>query len=89
MVITIKIGRRSPSISLESWGLVNGKAKRMQSVTVSKGPRDTIDVHGDPLVIDFDKLFLRSPCYPREVDICFDRSILEEIAMNVWEEQEF
>lgn len=89
MVITIKIGRSSPSISLESWELVDGRAKRQQSVTVSKGGSDTIHVRGDPLVINFDKLFLRSPSCPREVDICFDRSILEEFATDVWEEQEF
>jgi hypothetical protein len=54
MVITIKIGRSSPSISLESWKLVHGRAERQQSVTVSKGESDAIHVRGDPLVIDFD-----------------------------------
>ena len=89
MVITIKIGRSSPNIKLESWELVNDRAKRQQVVTISKGKNNQVYLEGQPLIIRFKKLFLRPPSLQREMDISLDNAFLMEIAENVWEEQGF
>lgn len=89
VVITIKISRSMPQIVLESWELVNDRHKRTQVVTISKGENNHLYIRGQPLIIGFDKLFLRQPSSPRETDLSLDDSVLEELATEVWEEQEF
>ncbi|CAI7571535.1 unnamed protein product [Penicillium viridicatum] len=82
MVITIKIGRSLPNIVLESWELVDDRVKCQQ------GRNNSVYVDGQPLVIRFDKLFLRSPAIRRETDISFHSTMLNKIARDSWEEQE-
>lgn len=89
MVITIKIGRSLPNIVLESWELVDDRVKCQQVITVNKGRNNSAYVDGQPLVIRFDKLFLRPPTNRRETDISIDNTILNKIASDIWEEQEF
>lgn len=89
MVITIKIGRSLPNIVLESWELVDDRVKCQQVITVNKGRNNSAYVDGQPLVIRFDKLFLRPPNNRRETDISIDNTILNKIARDIWEEQEF
>lgn len=89
VVITIKISGSMPQIVLESWERVNDRPKRTQVVTISKGENNHLYLQGQPLIIGFDKLFLRQPSSPRETDISLDDSVLEELATEVWEEQEF
>ncbi|KAJ5873541.1 uncharacterized protein N7473_013414 [Penicillium subrubescens] len=89
MVITIKIGRSTPEIVLEMWELVDDRVKHTQVVTISKGENNRIYIPGPPLIIHFNKLFLRQSSIPKEADIIFDESVLEIIATNVWEEQGF
>jgi hypothetical protein len=89
VVITIKISRSMPQIVLESWELVNDRARRTQVVTLSKGENHHFYIRGEPLIIGFDKLFLRQPSSPKETDISLGDSILEELATEVWEEQGF
>lgn len=87
MVITIKISRSSPNIVLESWEFVSNRVERQQAVTISKGENNHVYLNGDPLIISFDKLFLRPPSIPRETNISIDDAILKKIARNIWEEQ--
>ncbi|KAJ5381573.1 uncharacterized protein N7496_004001 [Penicillium cataractarum] len=89
MVITIKIGRSLPDLVLESWELVNDRVKRQQAITISKGDNNHVYLWGQPLMISFDKLFLRPPSIPKETNISLDDTILKKIARNVWEEQGF
>lgn len=89
MVITIKIGRSSPNIVLESWELVNDRVKRQQVITIGKGDNNHVYLRGQPLMISFNKLFLRPPSLPKEINISLDDAILKKIASNVWEEQGF
>ena len=89
MVITIKIGRTSPNIVLESWELVENKVKRQQVITIRKGDNNHIYLWGQPLIISFDKLFLRPPSILKEKDITLDDDILKKIARNIWQEQGF
>lgn len=78
-----------PRIVLESWELDNGRVHHNQVVTIRKGDNNHLRLQGQPLVIGFEKLFLRAPSTPRETDISLDDPILREIAMEVWEEQGF
>lgn len=89
MVITIKISRSSPNIGLVLWELVNDRAKRQQVVTISKGKNNHVSLEGQPLVISFEKLFLRSPSLQKEINISLDNAILKELAEDVWEKQGF
>lgn len=89
MVITIKIGRSSPNIVLESWERVDDRVQRQQVVTIKKRENNHVYIDGQPLMISFDKLFLRPLSIPKETDISLDDAILETIANNVWEEQGF
>ncbi|KAJ5507098.1 hypothetical protein N7527_009241 [Penicillium freii] len=83
MVITIKIGRGLPKIVLESWELVDDRAKRQQVIAIKKGRNNSVYVNGQPLVIRFDKLFLRSPTIRRETDISFHSTMLNKIARDI------
>lgn len=89
MVITIKIGRSSPNLVLESWELVDDRVKRQQVVMINKSANNHVYIGGQPLAISFDKLFLRPPSKPKETNISLDEAILKEIAEDVWEEQGF
>ncbi|KAJ5184301.1 hypothetical protein N7491_007831 [Penicillium cf. griseofulvum] len=68
IVIAIKIGRSTPEIVLESWELVNDRAKRKQVVIISKGENNNLHLRGQPLIIEFDQLFLRQSDFPTETD---------------------
>jgi hypothetical protein len=89
IVITIKISRSSPNIVLELWELVNDRVKRQQVVTISKGENNHFYLEGQPLIISFNKLFLRPPSILKETNISLDDAILKKIARKVWEEQGF
>ncbi|CRL28005.1 unnamed protein product [Penicillium camemberti] len=67
-----------------SWELVDDRVKCQQVITINKGQNNS-----QPLVIRFDKLFLRPPTIPRETNISIDNTILNEIASEIWEEQSF
>lgn len=53
------------------------------------GTNKRIRVDGGPLVIEFEKLFLRPSEYPKETDITIDTTMLEKLANAIWKEQEF
>ncbi|KAJ5230477.1 hypothetical protein N7489_011185 [Penicillium chrysogenum] len=59
MVIAIMIGRSTPEIVLES-------AKRTQVVIIGKWENNHLYLRSQPLIVGFDKLFLRPPSTPRE-----------------------
>ncbi|KAJ5239670.1 hypothetical protein N7468_004289 [Penicillium chermesinum] len=89
MVIIIKVRRDAPSIVLERWEPVGGKKKRLQVVTVSKRDNNRIDIQGQPLIIPFEKIFLRQPTIPKERDLSLDEEALAAIADDVWDTQDF
>ncbi|KAJ5124070.1 uncharacterized protein N7515_007895 [Penicillium bovifimosum] len=89
VVLTIKIGRSSPNIVLEAWELVDDKVKCQQIVSVSKGENGHLYFQGQPLIISFEKLFLRLPSIPNERDITLDEASLEQLATHVWHDQGF
>lgn len=61
MVLTINIDHNMPKVTFETWVLNhNGRIYCDQVVTVYK-EEDNICVRGQPLVVEFEKLFLRPP----------------------------
>lgn len=66
VVVTLQINRNMREIILQNWQSANSRPHRIQQVTVYKGSKDTIKVDGGPLVIDFEKLFLRPPGTPQK-----------------------
>lgn len=49
---------------------------------------NNITVDGGPLVIEYEKLSLRPAMDARKSDITFDTTMLEELATEIWDEQE-
>lgn len=91
MVLTIRVDRKRPFITIEKWEMDEDRMKRTQVVEVSKrkkGDEETI-VSGAPLLVEFDKLFRRAPEPPRESDIRIGQDGLSELASSVWVEQGF
>lgn len=88
VVITLQIDQHSPNITIERWGTQdNTPAGHLyQTVEISsKGSKTT--TKGSPLVIEFEKLFLRSPAEPRERNIHIDDGDLQFLAESVWDLQ--
>ncbi|RMJ23264.1 hypothetical protein PHISP_05872 [Aspergillus sp. HF37] len=84
IVFTLAINRQKPEVTIEKWELENNRPHRTQCINVSKGTNDHITVRNDPLVIEFEKLFLREPSVPKEKDIIIDRNELEDLATSIW-----
>lgn len=88
VVLTLAVDRNGPKITLEKWELRDDRPHRTGRVDISMGTNKT-RVHGGPLVIEFEKLFLRPSENPKETDIMINTTMLEELADAIWKEQEF
>lgn len=91
IVLTIRVDRKRPMITIEKWEMAEDRMNRTQVVEISKrkkGDEETA-VSGGPLLIEFDKLFRRAPEVPRESDIRIGEEGLSELASSVWVEQGF
>ncbi|KAF7164131.1 hypothetical protein CNMCM5623_008821 [Aspergillus felis] len=86
--LAISVNRRIPEIVLEKWKVSNGKPAMVQKVIVWRHNEDTL-FDNEPLVIEFEDLFLREADNPREVNIEFDQGNLRRLAENIWLEQGF
>ncbi|KAJ5223856.1 hypothetical protein N7468_008398 [Penicillium chermesinum] len=89
MVIAIKASQDSPQVVLERSELVDQRKKRFQVVTVNKGGNGQLYIQDQPLIISFEKLFLRPSSIPKEVDLSLDKESLKEIAEDIGETQDF
>jgi hypothetical protein len=89
IAITLRINRQQPEIIVEKWERENNHPHRKQCVTISMRANKEITVHGDPLIIEFQKLFLRPTEPPRETDLHIDAEMLKRLAVKVWYLQEF
>lgn len=86
--LAMSVNRRIPEIVLQKWKVSDGKPAMVQKVTVWRR-NDNIVFDNEPLVIEFEDLFLREADLPREVDIVFDQGDLRRLAENIWLEQGF
>lgn len=89
IVLTLRVNRTVPAITIEKWELQNDRVHRSQHVAISKGGNDQVIVRGDSLVIEFHKLFCRPPTVPQETDIRLDQQSLQAVAVSIWCVQEF
>lgn len=87
--LTLAIKYKGPQITLEKWELRNDRQHQTRRVDISVGTNKQIRVDGGPLVIEFEKLFLRPAEDAREDDITINTDIFEELATEIWKEQEF
>ncbi|KAL4746060.1 hypothetical protein BDW72DRAFT_207682 [Aspergillus terricola var. indicus] len=84
MVFTIQIDQNAPNITIEKWESNNDGRKHLeQRIKISKRDNN-ITVSESPLLISFQKLFLRSPSIPRERDVEIDEEKLIWLAERVW-----
>lgn len=83
VVFTMETG--SSIIGIDKWELCAGRAHRTQHVEIKKGNNNRIYVSGQPLVLEFGKLFLRAGDIPQESDIEFGEEQLKELASLIWE----
>lgn len=89
IVLALTVSRKAPEITIEKWELNNENIQRAQTVNISKSQKGDITVRNEPLVIEFEKLFLRDPEIPKETDIHIDSSKLEKLAGAIWCAQDF
>lgn len=86
--LMILVNRRTPEILLEKWETSGGEATKIQEVVVWRDNNTTF-FKGEPLVIEFQKLFLRLSEVPYEKDVTFDQANLKRLAADIWLEQGF
>lgn len=91
VVFTIWVNRRAPEVVIEKWenepdGL---RPQRMQSTVIWKEADDSVEICGDPLMLGFEKLFLRPPKNPKEGNIHFEAEGLRFLAICAWQSQSF
>ncbi|RMJ28112.1 hypothetical protein PHISP_01052 [Aspergillus sp. HF37] len=93
VVLTLRVDRRIPEVTLEKWERNedhdNRRPHREQSITIRKRATEVIEFRGDPLVIAFEKLFLRQPSAPREEDVRLGEEELRYLANSIWGVQGF
>ncbi|KAL5332149.1 hypothetical protein BJX70DRAFT_385009, partial [Aspergillus crustosus] len=86
LVYTIEISRVLLSIIIEQWGTNDsGRHHREQLVVIKKKGEDTV-VEGGPLVLGFEKLFLRAPG-GKERDVEIGEEGFAFLADRVWTAQ--
>ncbi|KAL4787636.1 hypothetical protein BJX76DRAFT_369359 [Aspergillus varians] len=89
-VLTLRIDQNEPRIAIERWeSTVNGHGRRQQQVVISRTRSSKITITGAPLLLEFERLFLRAPTIPKERNIEIDNERLEFLATRVWSKQRF
>lgn len=85
VVITLQIDQHSPNITIKRWETQDNTptGHLYQTIEISRNGSQ-ITTKGSPLVIEFEKLFLRSPTEPRERNIHIDDEDLQFLAESVW-----
>lgn len=93
LLFMIKINRRAPEVTIEKWGQRSNHSStgphRLQFTIIRKNAKGDIIIRGDPVIIDFEKLFLRQPDAPREKDVQLGAEFLRELAISIWQFQGF
>lgn len=84
VVLTLTFNRKTTEITIEKWELNNDRICRTQTTTISKSHNGNITVRNERLVIEFEKLSLRSPETLKETDIYIDCDKLQNLADAIW-----
>ncbi|KAL4911801.1 hypothetical protein BDW62DRAFT_196196 [Aspergillus aurantiobrunneus] len=89
-VLTLRIAQNEPRIVIERWESTgNGHGRRQQQVVITRIRSNKVTITGAPLVLEFERLFLRASTIPREQNIKIDHEKLEFLATRVWSKQRF
>lgn len=91
IALTMSVNRREPSIEIHKWEHENNRPRISQTIKLWKdaeGNDQPIQTDGAPLLIEFDKLFLRAPAM-HEHDIRIESDDLRRVAKAVWVAQRF
>lgn len=89
-ILALRIAQNEPRIAIERWESTgNGHGCRQQQVVITRTRSNKITITGAPLVLEFERLFLRAPTIPREQNIEIDDEKLEFLATRVWDKQWF
>ena len=84
VVLTLRVDRKMPAITIEKWEVnCHGCIHCTQQVIIQKE-----GISGEPLVVEFEKLFLRAGDGPQEQDIKMDSDKLAYLGEMIWETQE-
>jgi hypothetical protein len=87
IVLTLENNRKGPEIIISKWELAGGRTTCTQQITIWKQEKDgqNTTVENGPLVVEFEKLFLRQPTSARETDIELDDGQLQLLSDLVWD----
>lgn len=91
VVVLVSVDRKEPKITLETW-IIDPTSRALlhtmcsQVVTISRDQQNAIITVGAPLVIEFEKTFLRPANPPLEHDITVSQQELEFLATVTWNE---
>ncbi|KAI9375469.1 hypothetical protein BJX61DRAFT_539757 [Aspergillus egyptiacus] len=89
-ILTLRIDQNEPKITIERWeSTVGGHGHRQQQVVITKIRSNKINITGAPLLLEFERVFLRAPTIPREQAIVIDNEKLEFLATRIWSDQQF
>ncbi|KAL3479407.1 hypothetical protein BJX99DRAFT_222565 [Aspergillus californicus] len=89
VVFAIKVKQRTPMITIEKWKRdPNGQGYIQQRAIISRH-RGNVTIHGAPITIEFEDLFLRSGKTRPDKDIELDVDMLRDLAAETWSKQEF
>ncbi|CAG8397323.1 unnamed protein product [Penicillium salamii] len=90
VVMTIKVDRRKPKVTIERWQLdsANAEIENVQTIEIIESSEgDNVTVYGGPLLIPFELFSLRPAEPPKENDILIGEEDLKALAQIVWEIQ--
>ncbi|KAJ5215792.1 uncharacterized protein N7498_002199 [Penicillium cinerascens] len=90
IVITLRVNRKKPLITIDKWERRNQQSQRVQQITIAEDPNgERVTVSAFPLILPFHLLFRRPRSSPAEVDIRIGQQELKGIAERIWAVQEF
>lgn len=76
IVSILEVDRKMSTVAIKKWEFCSGQAHRTQRVEVKTGEASSVRVSCDPLILEFEKLFLRQPSLPNRTDIELDNETL-------------
>ncbi|KAL4808091.1 hypothetical protein BDV18DRAFT_96084 [Aspergillus unguis] len=88
-ILTIWIAEDEPCVVIERWENRDGDGRCQQRVVIKRTCSGQMSITGGPLVLEFERIFLRAPTIPRERNIEIDDEKLEFVARRVWSMQGF
>lgn len=87
VVFTMKVHSKS-NIIIDKWEPCwpyTGQSHRTQHIEINKRNNNEVYVSGQPLVLEFEKLFLRAANAPQETDSVLGEAQLKSLASHIWE----